>query len=145
MIVDCHTHIWDAAGRLGDAGAVDADAAWLTDAGPQAHLQAAAGVDRCFVLGFVSHHLNAAVPNELIAEYVTEHPEKMLGFAGADPTDPDATEKLADDLIHVPESSTYLNPILMTVPLQLLAYHIAVIKGTDVDQPRNLAKSVTVE
>jgi glucosamine--fructose-6-phosphate aminotransferase (isomerizing) len=54
-------------------------------------------------------------------------------------------EKLADDLIYVPESSPYLNPILMTVPLQLLAYHVAVIKGTDVDQPRNLAKSVTVE
>jgi len=54
-------------------------------------------------------------------------------------------EKLADDLLYVPESSPYLNPILMAVPLQLLAYHIAVIKGTDVDQPRNLAKSVTVE
>jgi glucosamine--fructose-6-phosphate aminotransferase (isomerizing) len=54
-------------------------------------------------------------------------------------------EKLADDLIYVPESSPHLNPILMTVPLQLLAYHVAVIKGTDVDQPRNLAKSVTVE
>ena len=54
-------------------------------------------------------------------------------------------EKHADDLIHVPESNPYLSPILMTIPLQLLAYHIAVIKGTDVDQPRNLAKSVTVE
>ena len=54
-------------------------------------------------------------------------------------------DKLADDLLYVPESSPYLNPILMTVPLQLLAYHVAVIKGTDVDQPRNLAKSVTVE
>jgi len=54
-------------------------------------------------------------------------------------------EKVADDLLYVPESSPYLNPILMTVPLQLLAYHVAVIKGTDVDQPRNLAKSVTVE
>jgi glucosamine--fructose-6-phosphate aminotransferase (isomerizing) len=54
-------------------------------------------------------------------------------------------EKVADDLLYVPESSPFLNPILMTVPLQLLAYHVAVIKGTDVDQPRNLAKSVTVE
>jgi glucosamine--fructose-6-phosphate aminotransferase (isomerizing) len=54
-------------------------------------------------------------------------------------------EKVADDLLYVPESSPYLSPILMTVPLQLLAYHVAVIKGTDVDQPRNLAKSVTVE
>jgi len=55
------------------------------------------------------------------------------------------TEKLADELIQVPASNPYLSPILMTLPLQLLAYHIAVNKGTDVDQPRNLAKSVTVE
>jgi len=54
-------------------------------------------------------------------------------------------EKLADDLLYVPESNPFLNPILMTVPLQLLAYHVAVIKGTDVAQPRNLAKSVSVE
>jgi len=54
-------------------------------------------------------------------------------------------EKVADDLLYVPPGSSYITPILMTIPLQLLAYHIAVIKGTDVDQPRNLAKSVTVE
>jgi len=42
----------------------------------------------------------------------------------------------------VPES---IAPIVFTIPLQLLAYHVAILKGTDVDQPRNLAKSVTVE
>ena len=47
--------------------------------------------------------------------------------------------------ILMPSVHTLLNPILYTVPLQLLAYHVAVLKGTDVDQPRNLAKSVTVE
>ncbi|MBI5902111.1 MAG: glutamine--fructose-6-phosphate transaminase (isomerizing) [Deltaproteobacteria bacterium] len=51
----------------------------------------------------------------------------------------------ADDIITVPECAPHLTPILLSVPLQLLAYHIAVLKGTDVDQPRNLAKSVTVE
>jgi len=51
----------------------------------------------------------------------------------------------ADDIITVPSASVHLTPILMSVPLQLLAYHVAVLKGTDVDQPRNLAKSVTVE
>ncbi|MBI5562020.1 MAG: glutamine--fructose-6-phosphate transaminase (isomerizing) [Deltaproteobacteria bacterium] len=51
----------------------------------------------------------------------------------------------AGDVIRVPEASVYLTPALMAVPLQLLAYHIAVLKGTDIDQPRNLAKSVTVE
>jgi glucosamine--fructose-6-phosphate aminotransferase (isomerizing) len=51
----------------------------------------------------------------------------------------------AKDLLLIPETHHLLAPILMTVPLQLLAYNIAVLKGTDVDQPRNLAKSVTVE
>ncbi len=51
----------------------------------------------------------------------------------------------ADALIQVPETNDDLMPILTSVPMQLLAYHIAVLKGTDVDQPRNLAKSVTVE
>ncbi len=50
-----------------------------------------------------------------------------------------------DFLITIPESHPLLTPVLMVVPLQLLAYHIAVRRGCDVDQPRNLAKSVTVE
>ena len=48
-------------------------------------------------------------------------------------------------LIHVPSCGHWIAPIIYTIPLQLLAYHVAVAKGTDVDQPRNLAKSVTVE
>lgn len=48
-------------------------------------------------------------------------------------------------VIRVPEVGEYIAPMLYTIPLQLLSYHVAVIKGTDVDQPRNLAKSVTVE
>jgi glucosamine--fructose-6-phosphate aminotransferase (isomerizing) len=51
----------------------------------------------------------------------------------------------ADDLIYVPETLDCLTPLLTSVPLQLLAYHIAVARGCDVDKPRNLAKSVTVE
>jgi glucosamine--fructose-6-phosphate aminotransferase (isomerizing) len=51
----------------------------------------------------------------------------------------------ANEVIYIPDLGEYLTAILATVPLQLLAYHIAVLKGTDVDQPRNLAKSVTVE
>ncbi len=53
--------------------------------------------------------------------------------------------KLADECIEIPETLECLEPLITTVPLQLLAYHIAVCKGKDVDQPRNLAKSVTVE
>ena len=53
--------------------------------------------------------------------------------------------KLADECIEIPETLECLEPLITTIPLQLLAYHIAVCKGKDVDQPRNLAKSVTVE
>ena len=53
--------------------------------------------------------------------------------------------KIADFTIEVPETEECLTPLLTVIPLQLIAYHIAVIKGCDVDQPRNLAKSVTVE
>jgi glucosamine--fructose-6-phosphate aminotransferase (isomerizing) len=56
-----------------------------------------------------------------------------------------AVRKLADHVIELPQASELLLPILEVVPLQLLAYHIAVRRGCDVDQPRNLAKSVTVE
>jgi len=54
-------------------------------------------------------------------------------------------KKFADDVIYIPEISDELTPILAAVPLQLLAYHIAIKLECDVDQPRNLAKSVTVE
>ncbi|TLY30005.1 MAG: SIS domain-containing protein, partial [Nitrospirae bacterium] len=53
--------------------------------------------------------------------------------------------KTADVVFTIPDVHPLLSPILFAVPLQLLAYHIAVLRGTDVDQPRNLAKSVTVE
>jgi len=55
------------------------------------------------------------------------------------------SSKVSDHVIEIPETSDLLGPILSVVPLQLLSYHIAVRRGCDVDQPRNLAKSVTVE
>jgi len=67
------------------------------------------------------------------------HPHKVGGISvvhnGGD----------ADDVIQIPDTAVELQPILTVLPLQLLAYHVAVLKGTDIDQPRNLAKSVTVE
>jgi glucosamine--fructose-6-phosphate aminotransferase (isomerizing) len=53
--------------------------------------------------------------------------------------------ELADHVLYVPRTDELLAPIVVTVPLQLLAYRIATLRGCDVDQPRNLAKSVTVE
>jgi glutamine---fructose-6-phosphate transaminase (isomerizing) len=51
----------------------------------------------------------------------------------------------ADEVLYIPACPWRLSPVLTVLPLQLLAYHIAVLRGCDVDQPRNLAKSVTVE
>jgi glucosamine--fructose-6-phosphate aminotransferase (isomerizing) len=57
----------------------------------------------------------------------------------------DGIAEKANDVIYIPDLGDYLTSVIAVVPLQLLAYHVAVLKGTDVDQPRNLAKSVTVE
>jgi len=55
------------------------------------------------------------------------------------------TARLADDVIYVPRSPAFLQAVLAVLPLQLLAYRIARLRGLNVDQPRNLAKTVTVE
>ncbi len=57
---------------------------------------------------------------------------------------PELRDKV-EHIIRVPQTIPALLPVLTTVPLQLLAYHMAILRGADVDQPRNLAKSVTVE
>ena len=54
-------------------------------------------------------------------------------------------DALCEYVIRIPQAADFLRPVLSVVPLQLLAYHVAVMRGCDVDQPRNLAKSVTVE
>jgi glutamine---fructose-6-phosphate transaminase (isomerizing) len=67
---------------------------------------------------------------------------KLIAITEEDNT---AARSLADQSIFVPKAPNLVAPVLLTIPLQLLAYHVAVLRGTDVDQPRNLAKSVTVE
>ena len=57
----------------------------------------------------------------------------------------EAVKALADHIIEIPVTDEPLTPLLSVIPLQLLSYHIALMRGCDVDQPRNLAKSVTVE
>jgi glucosamine--fructose-6-phosphate aminotransferase (isomerizing) len=66
----------------------------------------------------------------------------VIAVAAEDDTRVDA---LADDVIRIPHVEEYLQPMVAAIPLQLLSYHIAVLRGCDVDKPRNLAKSVTVE
>ena len=89
-----------------------------------------------------------AMPGNLYEKVLSNAQEAKARDArliGVTPKDiPQATE-IFDDLLAVPAVDELLSPILTVIPLQLLAYHIAALRGLDVDQPRNLAKSVTVE
>ena len=67
---------------------------------------------------------------------------KVIGVAYDDDTE---IEAYTDHLLKIPRTLDLLSPVLSIVPLQLLAYHVAEHRGLDIDQPRNLAKSVTVE
>jgi glucosamine--fructose-6-phosphate aminotransferase (isomerizing) len=82
--------------------------------------------------------------SKLVANAEEVRARQGIVIAVADEGDPDVNA-WADEVIPVPAIGEPLNAILATLPLQMFAYHIATLKGTDVDQPRNLAKSVTVE
>jgi glucosamine--fructose-6-phosphate aminotransferase (isomerizing) len=91
----------------------------------------------------------AVAPNDQLLEKLKSNIQevrarggKLLVFA-----DPDAGFEPGDGIqvVNVAPVDDCISPIIYTIPLQLLAYHVAVIKGTDIDKPRNLAKSVTVE
>ena len=89
------------------------------------------------------------VPNDELLDKLKSNIEEVRARGGELIifTDKNAKLETADGMriISMPEADTLIAPIIYTIPLQLLAYHVAVLKGTDVDQPRNLAKSVTVE
>jgi predicted TIM-barrel fold metal-dependent hydrolase len=97
MIVDCHTHIWESAEQIGVA--TESPETRLADglrpadrfrsvpvAPPEQHLAAAKPVDMSIVMGFRSYHLRAHIPNDVVAKYVRQHPDRLIGFAGIDPT-----------------------------------------------------------
>jgi glucosamine--fructose-6-phosphate aminotransferase (isomerizing) len=89
------------------------------------------------------------VPSDSVYEKMISNIEELKARNG--PVIAIATEgnreiqNLADDVVYIPEAMELLTPILSIIPLQLFAYHFAVLRGADIDKPRNLAKSVTVE
>lgn len=91
------------------------------------------------------------VPGDRLLEKTLSNLQEVLARGGKLYIFTDQKDHLHQDdfgnahIISMPTMHPLLNPILYTIPLQILAYHVAVLKGTDVDQPRNLAKSVTVE
>ena len=90
--------------------------------------------------------VSIAVPGTVFEKVLSNAQEAKARDAqliGVAPQGPDTD--LFDELLPVPEVSEWVSPLLTVVPMQLLSYHIAAHRGLDVDQPRNLAKSVTVE
>lgn len=102
-------------------------------------------------LALVDEHMPviAVAPNDELLEKVKSNLQEVAARGGELIVfaDRDAAFKDAPGVtvIGMPHADELIDPIVYTIPLQLLAYHVAVLKGTDVDQPRNLAKSVTVE
>src|SRR6187549_3481176 len=111
MIVDCHTHIWQSPDQLGqmDLGetprhprshaariAPSGKTVWRTvpSADPDHHWKQSAAVDKSIVLGFKSRYLRAEIPNRYVADYVSRYPQKLIGFAGIDPTERSAAEEV---------------------------------------------------
>ena len=91
----------------------------------------------------------AVAPNNALLEKLKSNLEEVRARGGQLVVFADWQVPLAEEegvtVIRLPETDDLIDPLVFTIPLQLLAYHVAVLKGTDVDQPRNLAKSVTVE
>lgn len=115
MIVDCHTHIWQSPDQLGPVDLGEPSRSSRTrglrvsatgkttvrrtipSADPDFHWseQESASVDKSIVLGFKSRYLKSDIPNHFVAEYVRRAPDRLIGFAGIDPTDPRALDELA--------------------------------------------------
>jgi glutamine---fructose-6-phosphate transaminase (isomerizing) len=93
------------------------------------------------------------IPSGGVADKVMSNLEEIKARGGpviaiAPEGDDDLSQHIvsrADEVVFVPQVPDYLQPLVAVVPLQLLAYHVALLRGCDVDKPRNLAKSVTVE
>lgn len=112
MIVDCHTHIWQSPDQLGQLDNVVGMAArarkrpparvpaerpaWrgVPAADPEYHWAQSGTVDKSIVLGFKSRYLAAEIPNRFVSEYVRKFPQKLIGFAGIDPTDEGAVDEV---------------------------------------------------
>ncbi len=91
----------------------------------------------------------SVAPNDALLEKLKSNLQEVRARGGELYVFADANTHIGEadgvHIMHMPEHAGYLSPILHTIPLQLLAYYVALQKGTDVDKPRNLAKSVTVE
>ena len=109
MIVDCHTHVWQSPDQLGQVELGDMPrrarpaarispgrTVWrsIPSGDVEHHLAQSGAVDKSIVLGFKSRYLQAEIPNQYVADYVKRFPQKLIGFAGIDPTERDAAAEV---------------------------------------------------
>src|SRR5271170_385798 len=127
MIVDCHTHIWQSPEQLGQLDLGDicrsigkrsprfspaGKSQWrsLPAGDPDHHWAESSVVDKSIVLGFKSKYLQAEIPNAYVAQYVNRFPQKLIGFAGIDPTERSAIDELRAARDHLQLRGITLSP-----------------------------------
>jgi uncharacterized protein len=116
MIVDCHSHLHEYPGHVSEGLVADVNARCRgrpvdLHVPPKRHWHAMKNVDKAIVFGIRAFHSGFAVPNEYIADYVRSHPEKLLGFAGVDPTHDNVTATLEHAIEDLKLRGVKLGPI----------------------------------
>ena len=114
MIVDCHTHIWRREHLSEDFVAAvigRGTPSQLDTVPPERHFRALGGVDRAIVTGWRSRYHQVDVPNDFIADYVSRHPEKLVGFACVDPFEPEPLRELERCVGELGLKGLYLAPV----------------------------------
>jgi len=119
VLVDCHTHAWAYPGHLSDEFVNEANARSRghkldLHIPPEKHLKAMSGVDRAIVFGLRAHHSGLSVPNEFIASYAKQHPEKIIGFGAIDPA-VDPIDETMEEIVSLKLRGVKLGPIYQNI------------------------------
>lgn len=115
MLIDCHTHLWRYPGDMTDQFVEEAQrmraSSVAMDITPEMHWEACKLADRCIVFGLPARHSGITADNDLIADYQDAHPEKIIGFTGIDPNEPDYMEELERTVLDRKLKGVKLTPI----------------------------------
>jgi len=119
VIIDCHTHVGEdqhfSKDFIADARAASKNPNQQICVKLSEHWKAMEVTDKAIVLGFRAHHVGYVVPNEYVADYVKQHPEKLLGFCSVDPNDDDAVEQLDYSILKLGLCGLKLGPIYQNI------------------------------
>lgn len=118
MIVDCHTHIWQSSHWSDEMVRESTRArgrAASTNVTAEEHWRAVEVVDKALVFGLYALHVGLVVPNDFVADYVQQHPEKLIGFASVDPNDPCCLDELCRAIENLKLRGLKLGPIYQNV------------------------------